>query len=106
MDEGEDGYTAALRETQEEVGYTIDDLDIYRDQQMTVNQIMKNGKKKEVTFWLARLKTPNKTPVLSHEHNEYHWVNKAEASSLYGSDGAFADMFTQFDNKIKTNLLV
>lgn len=93
-----------MRETYEEVGYTADDLDIYRNQQMTVDQMTKEGNKKEVTFFLARLKTPNNTPVLSHEHSEYYWVNKDKASSLYGSHGEFGDMFIQFDNYIRSKL--
>lgn len=105
IDDGEDELAAAIRETQEEVGYDADDLDIYSDQQMSVDQQRKNGKNKVVTFFLAKLKATDKVPVLSHEHSEYHWVNKEQASSLYGSHGEFADMFTHFDNKIKCNLL-
>lgn len=97
---------AALRETQEEVGYSCDDLELYRDQRFSVDQKKKNGKNtKKVTFFLAKLKALDKDPVLSHEHSGYQWVNKEQASSLYGSDGLFTDMFTQFDNKIKSNLL-
>lgn len=105
LDEGEDEFTAALREVQEEVGYTIDDLDIHRDQKVTVDQKTKKGKTKKVTFWLARLKSSDKEPVLSHEHSEYHWVNKDRAIELYGSHGEFNAMFTQFDDNIRSNLL-
>lgn len=106
IDDGEDDITAALRETREEVGFTSDDLEVYREQRISVDQKKKNGKKsKSVTYFLAKLIATDKVPVLSHEHSEYHWLNREQASSRYGSDGLFADMFNQFDNKIKSNLL-
>lgn len=105
LDDGEDEYTAALRETEEEVGYTIDDLDIYRDQNVSVEQKMKSGrgKTKTVTFFLAELRNIHKVPRLSHEHKDYRWVNKDEATALYGTE--FADMFDEFDRKISNNEL-
>lgn len=42
----------------EEVGFTVDDSDIYEDHRVTVDRKMKSGGFKDVTFWLARLKTP------------------------------------------------
>lgn len=106
MDDGEDELTAALRETHEEVGYTADDLEIYKKHRVTVNQERNNGKTKTVTFFLAKLKSTDKNPVLSHEHSDYYWLNKDRAASKYGQNGEFTCMFTQFDNEINGNLLV
>lgn len=100
IEKGEDDFLAALRETEEEVGFTANDLEIHRNHQMIVNSTTKHGKSKIALYWPAELKSINKNPTLSSEHSEYRWLNKDEASSLYGTESI--DMFTQFDNKINT----
>lgn len=90
---------AALRETEEEIGFTANDLDIHRNHQIIMNLPTKSGKTKEAVYWPAELKSTNKIPKLSHEHSDYRWANKDEASSLYGPETV--EMFTLFDNKIK-----
>lgn len=99
---GEDDFLAALRETEEEVGFTANDLEIYQNHQLIVNSTTKHGKNKIAVFWPAELKSINKNPTLSSEHNEYRWLNKDGASSLYGIESI--EMFTQFDNKINNCL--
>ena len=97
VDEGEDDFMAALRETKEEVDFNANDLEIYRNHKISINSTTKHGKNKILIFWPAELKSINKNPTLS-EHSEYRWLNKDEASSLCSTD--FISMFTQFDNII------
>lgn len=104
IDKGEDDFTAAKRETEEEVGFTVDDLEIYQNHQMIVNSTTKrSGKDKITVYWPAELKSNNKEPKLSKEHDDFQWLNKDEASSLYGIE--FVEMFTKLDNKISNGLL-
>lgn len=99
IEKDEEDFVAALREVEEEVGFTANDLDIHRNHQMTVNSTMKNGKKKISIYWPAELKISNKDPTLSSEHCEYRWVNKDEASSLYGTESI--PMFTQCESEFQ-----
>ncbi|XP_055303025.1 bis(5'-nucleosyl)-tetraphosphatase [asymmetrical]-like [Sitodiplosis mosellana] len=99
MDPGEDDFTAALRETREEAGYTADDLNIYKNEQKTINY-NGNGKHKIVTFWLAELEDPKKVPTLSKEHTEFKWLPKDDATSLVGNSN-FTDIVTYFHDKIE-----
>lgn len=87
----------ALREAEEEVGFTADDLDIHRNHQMIVNSTTKHGKEKIAIYWPAELKSINKNPTLSSEHSEYRWVNKDEAALLYGVESI--PMFTQCESE-------
>lgn len=99
VEKGEDDFLTALREAEEEVGYTVDDLDIHRNHQMIVNSTTKHGKKKVAIYWPAELKIDNKNPTLSSEHSEYRWVNKDEASSLYGNESI--PIFTQCESQFQ-----
>lgn len=74
----------------EEVGFTVDNSDIYEDHRVTVDRKMKSGGIKDVTFWLARL---TQTPVLSHDQRSYHWLNGGESSERHGPYGASSEMF-------------
>lgn len=98
VDPGEDDFTTALRETQEEAGYTVDDLNIHEDQQKILNYKVK-GKDKIVVYWLAELKNAQKDPTLSDEHTEFRWLAKDEATSLSGYPD-FAEMVKYFHDKI------
>lgn len=98
VDPGEDDFTTAVRETQEEAGYTTDDLNIYQDQQKILNYKVK-GKDKTVVYWLAELRDPKKNPILSDEHTEFRWLMKDEAISLCGYTD-FAEMVRHFHDKI------
>ncbi|XP_037960242.1 bis(5'-nucleosyl)-tetraphosphatase [asymmetrical] [Teleopsis dalmanni] len=86
VDPGEDDFTTALRETQEEAGYSENDLIIYKDSCMTLNYNV-NNKPKIVVYWLAELKDPQKAPTLSDEHTEMKWLPKDQAKEIVG----FAD---------------
>lgn len=98
VEKGEDDLVAALRETEEEIGFTANDLKIYRNHQMIVHSTTLHGKSKVTVLWPAELKSIDKGPTLSSEHSEYRWLNKGDASSLYGTE--FIEMFNQFDNII------
>lgn len=101
LDKGEDYFTAAVRETQEESGYTLDDLDINRDNSSSLNTLTRDGKKKTAYFWLAKLKNIEKQPELSDEHVEYRWVPKDEAIELCKLP-EFSNILNEFDQIIKT----
>lgn len=103
VDKDEDDFLAALRETEEEIGFTANDLEIYQNHRIIVNSTTKHEKKKITVFWPAELKSINKNPTLSSEHSEYRWLNKDEASSLYDINSI--EMFKQFDNKINNRTL-
>lgn len=98
VDPGEDDYTTALRETQEEAGYTSADLKIYKDQQKILNYKVK-GKDKIVVYWLAELCDAKKDPILSDEHTEFRWLEKDDAIKLCGY-ADFAEMVQHFHDCI------
>lgn len=100
VDPGEDDFTTALRETQEEAGYCADDLVIYKDQSKILEYKVK-GNDKIVVYWLAELRDASKEPALSHEHIEFRWLAKDAAIDLCGFHD-FADMVEYFHDKIKT----
>ncbi|XP_013107173.1 bis(5'-nucleosyl)-tetraphosphatase [asymmetrical] [Stomoxys calcitrans] len=83
VDPGEDDYTTAVRETREEAGYTEEDLNIYKDNPITLNYEVK-GKPKVVIYWLAELNDPSKEPTLSEEHTELKWLTKEAAKEIVG----------------------
>ncbi|XP_041465425.1 bis(5'-nucleosyl)-tetraphosphatase [asymmetrical]-like [Lytechinus variegatus] len=82
LDPGEDYRTAALRETEEEAGYTSNQLTV-TDFKSTLNYIVKN-RPKEVVYWLAELKDPTDGVKLSNEHQDFKWCNLEEACHLSG----------------------
>lgn len=87
-----------MRETNEEAGFTPDDLQIYMDQQKILNYKVK-GNDKTVVYWLAEMRNDQKNPTLSDEHTEFRWLNKDEAISLSGYKN-FAEMVQYFHDKI------
>lgn len=98
VDPGEDDFTTALRETQEEAGYTNADLIIYKDQQKILNYKVK-GNDKTVVYWLAELREAEKDPILSQEHTEFKWLGKDDAITLCGY-ADFAEMVQYFHDRI------
>ena len=63
VDPGEDDFTTALRETQEEAGYAEIDMNIFKDKMKILNYNV-NNKPKTVVYWLAELISA-KDPTLS-----------------------------------------
>ena len=67
----------------EEAGFTADHLSLLQGFQKTLNYDVQ-GKSKRVVYWLAELRDP-KTPVLlSHEHQDYKWLNLESAIEFAG----------------------
>lgn len=101
VDPGEDDYTTALRETQEEAGYGESDLIIQNEQKKVLEY--KVGKyDKIVVYWLAELRNPNQNPILSDEHTEFRWLNKTDAKEISGFKD-FSEMIDYFHDKITIN---
>lgn len=101
IDNGEDDFAAALRETEEESGYTIDDLNIHADNPLFSNQRTRNGKHKTVIYWLAELVNIEKSPTLSDEHSEYRWLTKDETIAICDVP-EFTEIVNHFDGKIRS----
>lgn len=90
-----------MRETQEESGYTVDDLDIDREQSLPSDALTRSGKKKTSVYWLAKLKNLQKQPELSDEHVDFRWVSKDEAIELCKIP-ELSVILNQFDQIIRT----
>ncbi|TKR68630.1 hypothetical protein L596_024589 [Steinernema carpocapsae] len=76
LEKGEDFYTAAMRETNEEAGITEAQLDVHKNFCYEMHYEA-NGKPKVVKYWLALLKNADVT--LSHEHTNWKWLQLTEA---------------------------
>ncbi|XP_026052348.1 bis(5'-nucleosyl)-tetraphosphatase [asymmetrical] [Carassius auratus] len=81
VDPGEDDFTTAMRETQEEAGLGKDHLRMV-DGFLQRLHYQVRGKDKEVLYWLAELRDPNTQVVLSDEHQDYRWAKLEEACKL------------------------
>lgn len=100
VDHGEDNFQAAMRETEEETGYTLNELNVYSNISKTITFTVGDVKKR-VQLWPAELKDPQKKPTLSHEHTDYRWVTKDEAKSL-NEHPCFSEMTSFFYDPIKS----
>ncbi|KAJ6644275.1 Bis(5'-nucleosyl)-tetraphosphatase [asymmetrical] [Pseudolycoriella hygida] len=80
VERDEDDITTAARETQEEAGYTVNDLDVHREPYKMRYKVGENDK--TVVYYPAELKNVKKEPKLCHEHTEFCWVTKDEAMKL------------------------
>ncbi|CAI4226639.1 unnamed protein product [Auanema sp. JU1783] len=89
VDPGEDEWTAALRETEEEAGLKQDQLIIHEDCQHTLAyQVPQRGNPsnmvdKTVKYWLAGLKNPD-CIALSDEHTNSKWSDIEESVTTAG----------------------
>jgi 8-oxo-dGTP pyrophosphatase MutT (NUDIX family) len=80
----------ALREVQEETGYT--GLVLHRDFRAELSYLVRDPRNpypKRVTYFLAE--APVHEPVLSHEHDEHAWAAAEEADQLL-SHGQMRDL--------------
>ncbi|XP_038211546.1 bis(5'-nucleosyl)-tetraphosphatase [asymmetrical] isoform X1 [Zerene cesonia] len=85
VDPGESDWDTALRETQEEAGFTQKDLEIDKNIKKTLSYEV-NGKPKDVIYWLAKLINPETPVKLSDEHQDFKWLPLQEAQELSGYD--------------------
>jgi len=83
VDPGEDDFKAALRETQEEAGFSAEDFVVKDDFKIELNYNA-NGKSKQVIYWLAVLNDANKMVTLSDEHTDFSWLSIEEACTRSG----------------------
>lgn len=97
VDAGEDDLTTALRETQEEAGFTENDLIIFPNITKTLDYRVNNFDK-SVIYWLAELRDVTKSVTLSEEHEDMKWLPKDDAIELCGYED-FADMIEEFHAK-------
>ncbi|XP_045501692.1 bis(5'-nucleosyl)-tetraphosphatase [asymmetrical] [Colias croceus] len=85
VDPGESDWETALRETQEEAGFTQNDLEIDKNTKKMLTYEV-NGKPKEVIYWLAKLINPETPVKLSDEHQDFKWLPLQQAQELSGFD--------------------
>ena len=78
MDPGETELEAAIRETKEEAGLSIDELNIIDNFKAVLNYEVR-GRPKTVIYWLSEMKDPTTSVTLSHEHKDYKWLNFKDA---------------------------
>lgn len=81
VDPGENERQAALRETEEEAGITVDQLQLYEDFKTELHYEVR-GKPKRVIYWLSELKDPNCKVKLSHEHKDLKWLSLKDALDI------------------------
>ena len=75
---GESDLTTAFRETEEESGFTKDDLKVYENCKEEMEYLVKN-KPKTVIYWLAELINKSKDVQMSKEHQDFKWLPIDEA---------------------------
>ncbi|KAM4741925.1 bis(5'-nucleosyl)-tetraphosphatase [asymmetrical] [Anableps anableps] len=83
VDPGEDDLTTALRETKEEAGLGAEHLQVI-DGFVQELRYEVRGRPKEVLYWLAELRDPETSVILSEEHQDYRWAQLEEACNLAG----------------------
>ncbi|EDO31180.1 predicted protein [Nematostella vectensis] len=88
VDPGESDMDTALRETEEEAGYTSSDLDVIPVKRKLMYNV--KGRPKTVIYWLAELKDYNKRVKLSSEHQDFRWLGIEDACKLLHDTTAIA----------------
>lgn len=83
VDEGETCVATALRETKEETGLSETALGVLPDFERRLYYEAR-GKRKETTYFLARLLDSEKVVMLSNEHTEFRWLSPQKAAELGG----------------------
>ncbi|KAL5256946.1 hypothetical protein ACHWQZ_G012021 [Mnemiopsis leidyi] len=82
LEGSENGFEAAIRETYEETGITLDKIDMIDGFQEFISYQSRSRRFKTVVFYLAKLVNSDVKITLSSEHNEYVWTNLSEALCL------------------------
>lgn len=102
VDPGESDMETALRETEEESGYSKNDFKIYEDAKFEINYPV-NGKPKTVIYWLAELLNQNKEVTMSKEHQDFKWLGLQDACEL-ASYSEMQNTLKHFNNYILEKL--
>ena len=90
LDPGENDFQAALRETEEEAGFTEEMLKIIPEFNVELNYEVKSYKDgivrpKTTIYLLAELLNPDKNMVrMSDEHQDFKWLPLQDAMDLNG----------------------
>ncbi|XP_012251164.1 bis(5'-nucleosyl)-tetraphosphatase [asymmetrical] isoform X2 [Athalia rosae] len=103
VDPGETDMETALRETEEEAGFSAKDLNIFEEAKRELVYQVK-GKPKTVIYWLAEMVNAQKDARLSHEHQKFRWLQLQEACHLAGYS-EMQDTLKYFDGYIIDNHL-
>lgn len=93
--------TTAFRETEEESGLLKSDLKVYEDSEKILNYEV-NSKMKTVHYWLAELINANASVRLSHEHQDFKWLELEEACK-YASYKEMQEVLMDFEKFIKNS---
>ncbi|KAK3588630.1 hypothetical protein CHS0354_021498 [Potamilus streckersoni] len=78
VDPGEDEMQTAYRETKEEAGLDVEQLNLIKNFKKELKYDVQ-GKPKKVIYWLSELKDPNTPVTLSDEHQSYKWLKLEDA---------------------------
>lgn len=81
LDEGENALQAAARETKEEAGLEMTDLEVVQGFEEKLHYPV-NGKPKDVIYYLARLINGEQKIHLSDEHQNFIWAKLPDACQL------------------------
>jgi bis(5'-nucleosidyl)-tetraphosphatase len=92
VDPGESEIETAMRETEEEAGFQREDYKVIKGFQNTMHYDVR-GRPKRVEYWLAELINPDTPVILSDEHQDYKWLEIAEAQK-YASYREMQDALT------------
>jgi len=85
VDQGEAIFTAAQRETQEEAGFSLDQLRVVEEFKDILQYSVQN-QPKVVHYWLAELIKADTPVILSDEHIRYKWGDIEATKHLSGFD--------------------
>jgi len=100
LDPGEDEMMAATRETEEEAGLGSDQLEVFNEVKAEL-RYEAFGSPKVVTYWLAKLREPSTTVILSEEHKDFKWLQCDEACKLAGFV-EMGEVIRKFQQKVDT----
>jgi len=104
LDPGEDWMTAARRETEEEAGLPPNSYDILQgDTFPFVLEYPVKGKPKRVEYWLAYLKNPDTPIKLSHEHQDFRWVDLQKSKDITGPYPDFQKLMERTEKYLVDN---
>jgi bis(5'-nucleosidyl)-tetraphosphatase len=79
LDIGENDLEAAIRETKEEAGLRENEFNLIDNFKIELNYVSRKGVSKTVWYWIAEIKNPNATIVLSSSHKHYRWLKLQDA---------------------------
>lgn len=82
LEGSENSLDAAIRETYEETGITLEEIDMIDGFQELISYQSRSRRFKTVVFYLAKVVNSEVKINLSSEHSDYTWTNLGEALGL------------------------